>query len=295
MRFCDFINKLYERFPCSNQGQFVLEIISALCGETDPVNTNRPDDFAFSSCLPVGLSGSDATSRKRLFGNTSRYKGLTKPVKKHILDNAKMETFIAYCEAYVSVEGFPLLCEDFGVSPDVGRALVFEGIYGFFVEFAKSNTDSAPDSFISTFITERLVNPPAETVETKKADAAPAPICAGDDISLIRQVPSSPHKAAFYDKLTHHWVIKNSGVAIWDGRYMEFVNNCRTPLKMETDRVELKKTPPGGEVTITVEVDARHIEGTHEIIMDMKDCEGRLCFPDRRAELRLPVTVGWKK
>ena len=170
MRVCDLMNKLYERFPCSNQGQFVLEIVSALCGETDSVNTNRPGDFAFSDCLPAGLSGNDATSWKRLFGNTSKYKGLTKPVKKHILANAKKEAFVAYCEAHVSGADFQLLSDDLSVSSSVGRALVFEGIYEVFVEFAKSNTDSAPDSFIAAFITERLANPTVESVETKKTD-----------------------------------------------------------------------------------------------------------------------------
>jgi hypothetical protein len=294
MRFCDFLNKLYERFPCSNQGQFVLEIFSALCGETDPVGTNRPDEYASSSCLPSGLCGTDATSRKRLFGNTDRYKGLTNPIKKHVQENASKDAFISYCEAYVSVEHFNGLCTDFGVSADAGRAIVFEGVFGFFAEFARSGTDSASDTFVADFVTKRLMNPPQEPL-MEETQAAPSPICAGDDFRLVRQAPSQPHKAKFYDTMTHHWVIKNNGVAIWDGRYMDFANIGKTPLKMSATRIEIKKTPPGGEVTITVNVEARHVEGTHEIVMDMKDCEGRLCFPDKRAELRLPVTVGWTK
>jgi hypothetical protein len=293
MRFCDFLNKLYERFPCSNQGQFVLEVFSALCGENDPVNSNRPNDYAFSGCLPAGLSGNDSTSRKRLFGTTDRYKGLTNPTKKHIKENANKDTFIGYCEANIAVENFKGMCDDFSVSSDSGRALVFEGIFGVFMEFARSGTDIASDTFVADFVTEWLMNPPEE--EAVECETEAAPICAGDDVRLVRQVPGQPHKAKFYDTFTHHWVIKNSGVAIWDGRYMDFVNVGATPLKLkpEVTRIEIKKTPPGGEVTITVNVEARHIEGTHEIIMDMKDCEGRLCFPDRRAELRLSVTVGW--
>ena len=297
MRFCEFLNKLYERFPCSNQGQFVLEIISALCGETDPVNSNRPSDYAFSGFLPAGLSGSDATSRKRLFGNTDRYKGLTRPIKKHIKENADKSAFISYCEAYVSVENFKGLCNDFDVSEDTSRALVFEGVFGMFIEFARSGADSALNTFVADFVTDRLMNLPEETTETDEVESIVVPICAGDDFRLVRQAPAQPHKVKFYDTFTHHWVIKNCGVAIWDGRYMDFVNVGETPLKLnpEVNRIEIKKTPPGGEVTITVNVEARHIEGTHEIIMDMKDCEGRLCFPDNRAELRLPVIVGWKK
>jgi hypothetical protein len=297
MRFCDFLNKLYDRFPCSNQGQFALEIFSALCGETNPVKANRPNDFAFSSYLPSGLSGSDQTSRKRLYVKSNRYKGLTSPIKVHILANASKATFIAYCEALISAEALKGLCDDFSVSADVGRALAFEGLFAQFLEFAKSGRDSVPDTFVADFVTERLMNPPEKTAEKEEADAAPVPLCAGDDFRLIRQNPSRPHKAAFYGVLTHHWVIKNSGEAVWDGRYMGFVNVGETPLKLrpEGTRIDIEKTPPGGEVTITINVEVRHIEGTHEILLDMRDSEGRLCFPDKRAELRLPVTVGWTK
>ena len=294
MRFCDFLNKLYERFPCSNQGQYVLEIFSALCGETNPVNSNKPSDYAFSSHLPSGLSGNDQTSRKRLYGGTSRYKGLTNPVKKHIKNHANRETFVAYCEASVAVEDFSALCGDFGVSVDAGRNKVFDGIFEQFIEFAKATSDNTSDSFVADYVTELIMSPVNKAVEAKEAETTSAPLCAGDDVRLLRQIPSQPHQAAFYEKLTHRWVLKNVGVAVWDGRYMEFINGEQTPLKTKA-RIEIEKTPPGGEVTITVEIEARHIEGIHDIIMDMKDSEGRLCFPDKRAELHLSVTVGWKK
>ncbi|MFS2315912.1 hypothetical protein QUC22_06180 [Dehalococcoides mccartyi] len=297
MRFCDFLIKLYDRFPCSNQGQFVLEIFSALCGEAEPVNSNRPSDFSFSGYLPAGLSGNDATSRKRLYGTTDRYKGLTNPIKKHIQTNANKATLIAYCEAYVTVDNFKGMCTTFGVSADTCRALVFEGIFGMFMEFARSGADSAPDTFVADFVTERMMNSPEAEVPKEEAESSSTPICAGDDFRLVRQSSSQPHKAKFYDELTHHWVIKNSGLAIWDGRYMDFVNFKETPLKLKPDatRIDIQKTPPNGEVAITINIEARHIEGTHEIILDMKDSEGRLCFPDKRAELHLPVTVGWTK
>lgn len=294
MRFSDFLCKLYERFSCTNQGQFVLELISALCGEVDPIRANRPSDYAFSDCLPSGLSGSDATSRKRLYGNSNRYKGLTGPVKRHIQASATKESFIAYCEASVSIDAFQALCKDFNVSHDLGRALIYEGIYVQFLEFAKSSDDSVADSFIADYVTAQLMKAPVLD-DTDIAKPNSKPICAGDDILVVRQATTRPCQAAFYDKLTHYWVVKNSGVAVWDGRYMEFINHNKTPLKLTSTRFDIIKTPPGGEVTITVDIDARHMEGTHEIILDMKDSEGRLCFPDKRAELRLSVAVGWRK
>lgn len=295
MRFCDFINTLYERFPCSNQGQFVLELFSAACGEPDPVQANKPDDYAFSTFLPSGLSSTDATSRKRLFGNTSRYKGLTSPIRKHVKTSANKDTFISYCEASVSVESYQTMCSDFGVSPDSGRHLVFEGIFELFLEFAKATADNVPDVFVADYVTDRLMNTSAIEAPDDKVTVEQCPLCAGDDLTVVRETPSHPHKVKFYDTLIHNLVLKNNGTAVWDGRYMDFINCTQTPLKMATTRIDIKKTPPGGEVVITANVEARHIEGKHEVILDMKDNEGRLYFPDKRAELHLEVTVGWTK
>lgn len=199
MRFCDFLNKMYERFPCSNQGQFVLEIFSALCGETDPISSNHPCKYMFSNCLPSGLCGTDPTSRKRLYGTSSRYKGLTTPIKKHIKTHANKHSFIGYCEANVSVEHFRVLCDDFGVSTGVDRSLFFESIFEMFSEFSRSATDSASDIFVSAFVINRLMNPPEKTLGIEKNKTATPPICAEDDFLIVRQSPLHPHTVKFYD------------------------------------------------------------------------------------------------
>ncbi|MDR3093690.1 MAG: hypothetical protein LBU62_03470 [Bacteroidales bacterium] len=272
----------------------MLEIFSALCGEANPINACEPEKYQFSPFLPAGLSGTDATSRKRLFGNTNRYNGLTKPIKAHIIKCNCKETLIAYCEATISIEDFPKLCSDFGVSGDVTRSLVFLGIFEQFLQFAKSGEDSVSDTFIADFVVEQIMHPiHVEEVTPVPADAPLTPLCAGDDAQLIRQKPNQASQRAFYAIFSHYWVIKNCGVAVWDGRYMDFMNCESTPLKLTNSRIDIKKTPPGGEVEIAINVDVQHIEGAHEIVLDMKDCEGRLCFPDKRVELRLPVTVGW--
>lgn len=294
MRFCDFANTLKKHYACSSKERFALDAFAALCGESNPIEAN--DQLGYSSCLPLGLCGDDATYRKLLFnGNNKKYNGLSAPIKSHIRQHGNKAAFIAYSETAVSALSFSSLCSDFGVSSDVGKTLVFEAVYEQFMEFARATDDNTTDTFVADFITQKLMNLPDETAEIEKTDAPSAPLCAGDDIRLVRQNPSCPQKAAFYGNLTHHWVIKNIGVAVWDGRYMDFVNSENTPLKMATSQIEIKKTPPGGEVTISVQVEVRHIEGTHEIVLDMKDSEGRLCFPDKRAELRLPVIVGWTK
>jgi hypothetical protein len=266
MRFCDFITTLKKHYASSSKERFALDAFAALCGEANPIWAN--DQFGYSSCLPQGLCGDDATYRKLLYsGNNKKYNGLSAPIKAHVLQHGNKLTFIAYSETAVSTLAFVALCTDFGVSSDSQKALVFEAVFEQFLEFARATDDNTPDAFVSDFVTDRLMNPPVEVAEIEKVDAPPVPLCAGDYIRLIRQNPSRPHTAAFYDKLTHHWVIKNSGVAVWDGRYMDFVNSEDTPLKIAVSRIEINKTPPGGEVTITVQFEARHIEGTHEIVL----------------------------
>lgn len=293
MQFCDFISRLKRHYACSSQGSFALNLFAALCGDSNPIVSNKQDGY--SHCLPAGLSGNDTTYRKALFNSQNKkYRGLSSPIKAYVIQKSNKDTFIAYSETAVSSEGFKGLCDDFGVPLNTARALLLEAIFEQLLEFSKSGIDSTSDTFVADFITERLMNPHDEPLITEVANNAFNPIYSGDDFSLVRQVPSYPCKATFYDKLTHCWVVQNSGIAVWNERYMEFVNADQTPLKVVVTRIEIKKTPLTGEVAISVDIEARHSEGVHEIILDMRDRDGRVCFPDKRAELHLLVAVGWK-
>jgi hypothetical protein len=273
IQFCDFITKLKPCFTDQSQDIFVLDIFSALC------NGDRP----------VGLSGIDASHRKALFNKGGKYRGLTKPIKAHIRENNNSETFIAYCESSVATSKFGELCTAFDAPHNTSRTMLFKAIFANFVEFAKSSDDFTSNTFIMDF----LNNPPIEY--STDEDNSLSPISAGDNFTLVRQTLTYPYTQEIYKTFTHHWIIKNTGSAIWDNRHMDFVNRGQIPLKLTNNsKLNIEKVLPNNETTITIEVETRHMEGEYEIILDMENSEGRLCFPDKRAELRLPVTVFFK-
>jgi len=150
MRFCEFIDALFKESSCSSQGQFVLEIFSALCGEPSPKTTNHEavnsnDTAICSPFLPVGLSNpSDASYRKQLFQNRNN-KGksaLSARIRTEILKAQNQETFISYCKSTFSESEkvTRLLCKNLGIS-DKPRDVLFTAIYDQFIEFAKSPYD----------------------------------------------------------------------------------------------------------------------------------------------------------
>lgn len=158
MKFSDFINKLYPSYACKSQERFVLQIFSALCGESDPVDmSNREevltDDNGYeftlvgSSLLPRGLRGDDNTARKALYGGKG-YVGLSAPIREHILAKQNDDTkgaFVFYSKNSIGGKEFALLCEAFGLSTDIKRDVVYGAIYEQFLEFAKSKSDDVED------------------------------------------------------------------------------------------------------------------------------------------------------
>jgi len=146
MRFCDFINILKES-SCLSQGQFILEIFSALCGEENPKIENHEainssGKTKCSSHLPIALSNEgDSSYRKRLFqGNNKKYEGLSAPIKADILKKQNKKTFLSYCELTFSDTVTNDLCKNLGIS-DKPRDVLFLAIYNQFIEFAKSPHD----------------------------------------------------------------------------------------------------------------------------------------------------------
>lgn len=289
MRFCEFIRTLYKHFPCSNQGQFVLEVFSALCGETNPAGSNQESgDFRCSAFLPIGLTGYDPTYRKRLYGGSKKYNGLSSPIKAHIQGNKNKETFVAYCDFAISADAFLKLCDDFEIPSLSDRAVVFEALYEQFIEFAISQNDDV-NFVIPRIIGKLQSNPPEIPVTIIPEDISP--IHPGDDILLLDESPKGCHQVTFYEKFTHQWTIKNTGTVTWIDRFLECTNQSETRIRALDIRVPVPKVAPGDEACLTIPMDARGFEGTFESIWEMKDNTGRLCFPDKNKALKLVATV----
>lgn len=142
MRFCDFLNILHDNTSYTlSQSQFILELFSALCGETDPSAKNTKSSF--SNALPEGLKGNDSGYRNRLYnGNHPKYKGLSHLIKKHIRKNNNKDTFIAYLDD-VYKNNMANLCTAFGVSKAIDKTKIFEMIYKQFMDYATNDNDDA--------------------------------------------------------------------------------------------------------------------------------------------------------
>jgi len=166
MRFCDFIDTLLQESSCSSQGQFVLEIFSALCGEPNPKTENHEainagEKTKCSKFLPVGLSNEgDSSHRKRLFqGSSKKYDGLSAPIKSAILKSQNKTTFITYCKTTFSDTAIPTLCKNLGIS-NKPQDILFPAIFEQFIEFAKSPNDDVVSVMEKADITEIKNNLP---------------------------------------------------------------------------------------------------------------------------------------
>ena len=151
MKFSEFINKLYSRYACNSGERFVLQIFSALCGESNPVGTSAKDKYAKhelhgSDSLPAGLRSHDPSTRKALYDEDSN--GLSAPIREHIIAYNNKDTFVIFSEKTVSIKGFSGLCDDFNIENITSkeyRSIVFTAIYEQFMQFAKSKDDDAAD------------------------------------------------------------------------------------------------------------------------------------------------------
>lgn len=291
MRFCDFLKKLYDHSPCSNQGQFVLEAFSALCGEENPASVNQEStsgyvEFRYSDCLPVGLCGEDGTFRKRLFGGNKKYQGLTDPIKAHIRANKNKNTFIAYCHSFVSEHELSRLCADFEVPDTTGRAIFFEALFDQFMEYSKSQDDD-----VAVVIQGAIMGMSEKQVGTTEAkNTIVLSLYPCDDYSVAGDNPVRHPDVDLYEKFEHTWVIHNSGQVVWEGRHLEITNQQEISIKAAPQQIEIPTLYPGEEARIAVTIDARHFERESVAIWQIKNHEGQLCFPNKNG-LQLAVRV----
>ena len=161
MKFSEFLLQLKKRFPCKSKERFAMQILSALCGESEPIPTNSDSKSAFkySEKLPPGLTGMDGKARKDLYNAEGN--GLSSTVREHILAYKNKDTFLAYCKN-ISEREFHNLCKDFGFAIESNENLVFEAIFEQFLEFAKT-----PDDNANNIIEKRANGSTVEKTSTK--------------------------------------------------------------------------------------------------------------------------------
>ena len=158
MKFCEFIRALQPHYACNNQGVFVLRVFSALCGEKDPIGANDEthSSTGYSDCLPSGLRGMEDSARKKLYGKSGKYDGLTTPIRDYIIIKNNPNTFLLYSDSAVGATEFTELCKKLAINALVERSTVFIAIFEQFLEFAKTQSDDVIN-IIETIIDRETV------------------------------------------------------------------------------------------------------------------------------------------
>jgi hypothetical protein len=283
VRFCDFINPLYDNLPCASKDRFALEIFSALCGETDPKGANK--EYPFSAALPDGLAGDDGTHRKLLFnGNNKKYRGLSSRIREHAIEHQDKAAFIKYCNLSIAETGLNELREAFNVVSTATQDAVFSALFDQFIEFAKSETDDAPNSIpdrADNYLADEIGEPPPITT----------PLFPGDEFIATE---CKPITVEHYRQFISYWVITNKGGLTWQGRTLEIVSQQTKGVRALTSKVGIPTLKPKEHAKVEVEYDARHFDGAWELVWEIKDSKGRICFPNKNG-LRQTVTVTNRK
>ena len=182
MRFYEFINILRDNSNEKSQERYLACVVSALCGETNPISNNKR--HSLSSFLPKSLASiEDSSNRKKVFYENST--GFSKRTKQDIrisVDRKRMDgeltsrdTFIAYLEQSVLKGQFSSLCVAFDVPDSIDKFIVFEGIYEQFMEFVRSINDEADliiPAIVSKLSEDKTVLPtlatPSQSVLTEE-------------------------------------------------------------------------------------------------------------------------------
>lgn len=117
------------------------------------------------------------------------------------------------------------------------------------------------------------------------------PAVTGDDFSILYEEPKGGHNVGIYEKFTHRWRIKNTGIIPWKGRYLTLQNKDEIRVKATFDQFAIPELNPGESAVVNVEMDSRYFEGTYTLIWEMKMLDGTLCFPNKLAGFLFDVTV----
>jgi hypothetical protein len=152
-----------------------LEIFSALCGEENPLGTNkeaseRRDEstrIIFSQYVPEGLRGNDPKHRKNLYVTSDPdYGRMSHTIKDHILIHNKEATFVSYLNKAITTKYFHL-CKEFGVPDTTEKTTMFKAIFEQFMLYANAEEDDVPNN-IAAFV--KIKAEESAAAETESAE-----------------------------------------------------------------------------------------------------------------------------
>ena len=113
----------------------------------------------------------------------------------------------------------------------------------------------------------------------------------GDDYQILYETPNGDHVVVLYERFTHSWNIKNTGLVEWAKRLMVLANKDTTRIKALEPSIRIPDLKPGEHATVTANLDARYFEGTHELVWEIQTEDGQSCYPNKAGAIHFEVTV----
>lgn len=267
MNFSDYSKRLYPKLSSlHNQSHFIGSLFNA----------------AGSTFFPVqGSYGTDDNQRKLYAGSRVFNKNMKASFPSPV-DRAGLTTFF---DTHIGDTSLPLVMAEFGIPKDEAqkKELFIEALCTQFQNIVSEATNDVDDIVASEY--SRLLRVSGVEAIVKY------PLYPGDDVLLISQTSAEPHSVSCYEIFNHSWTIKNTGKVTWKGRRLECTNHTETRIRTMNAIIDIPELKPGGDICLTAEFDARGFEGTFESVWEIRDSEGRPCFPNKGKELKTVATV----
>ncbi len=107
-----------------------------------------------------------------------------------------------------------------------------------------------------------------------------APLYSGDRVDVIHPPGDQNHEPMFWSKFEHTWILRNNGQVRWAGRTL-VCDNPTDRIRPTTEKVEIPDSSPSSSnlISVSMQFDARGIEGRAESCWRMVDESGGDCFP----------------
>lgn len=115
-----------------------------------------------------------------------------------------------------------------------------------------------------------------------------SPLILGDN-AWSEFKPQQKYEVNCYDKITHTWVIHNTGNQVWRGRKLVFINSAEVRPRTDNNSLDIPDTNPGQNIKITTVLDARGFEGTFDCVWQMQDSGGNDCFPNNYRMFQITI------
>ena len=267
IEFQDFCSNAYEGITnLANQGNFVEGIFKA-----------AGSNYTFST--------SDRYSRSnyptKLFNGG---KPLSSKIRKSFPNPIDKKNAAAYLEKHIAADKVRTVMNKFALPGNAEQSLT---ALSWALAEQLQIIIQEPDNDTNVVISEYL----RYLTEASDSLSSPFQPLYDADSYWNQSDRNSTHALDFYEKITHKWVIKNTGKVRWTSRKLICSNHKQIPPRADYEVIEVPDTKPGDTATIEVAFDARGAEGQFVSTWRMEDAEGNDCFPEGNSALSVTINV----